>query len=63
MPVFHHPGYIQILNRYMRWLGFRNLRYRLIDIICTNIFQTLMKLLYFKLLFTYICFLSGLSFL
>ena len=63
MPVLHHPGYVQILDRYMRRLGFHYLRYYLVDMICTDIFYPMMKFLYFKLLFAYICSLSGLSFL
>ena len=63
MPVLHRSGYVQILDRYVRWLGFHNLSYCFITIICADIFYMVMKFLYLKLLFAYICFLSGLSFL
>ncbi len=64
MPVLSSSRYVQILNRYMRRLGFAISDISSIDIICTNIFfQTLMKLLYFKLLFHVYLLFEWLSFL
>ena len=58
MPVLHHPGYVQILDCYVRRLGFHYLRYCFVDMICTDIFYPVIKFLHLKLLLLYICFLS-----
>ena len=54
MPVPHHAFHIQILNGDIGRLGFRDVTDTLIQIICPDVIQPLMKSLYLQLLLFYI---------